>query len=135
MAVFHWVVVDVRDVIFKVAFVADGVLPEAALPYGIFAMRVCGERRITFHHRARESRFDQRPRRRVVSVTIWHCPNRMCKWSGSTQIATVSIPRSATTERYAERKSSTHSTSIDERRSANVTVKKYVPPGTKLRRY
>ena len=77
VAMFHRVVVDVRDVIFKVAFVADGVFPEAALPYGIFAMRVCGERRITLHHRARESRFDQRPRRRVVSVTIWHCPNRV----------------------------------------------------------
>ena len=58
VSVFHRVVVDVIDVIFKITFIADRVFPEATLPDGQFTVTVRGEMPVTQCERSRESRLD-----------------------------------------------------------------------------
>ncbi len=77
MTMFHRVVVDVRDVIFQITFIADRVFPEAALPHHVFTKGVRNERRIAFRQRTRKPGFDQRPRRRIIGIIVRHRPDRV----------------------------------------------------------
>ncbi len=69
------------------------------------------------------------------SVSFSGNVHRQCTWSGSTTQASIWKGARARTRRTASRNASICVTSKSDRRSSRFTVKKNVPPGTRLRRY
>ena len=78
MAVFDRVVMDVIHVSRKIFVVANGVFPEAPLPYAAFAFRGAARRQpLWVRQGAGESGFDGVPARRKIRVAFRQCPDAM----------------------------------------------------------
>lgn len=78
MAVLDRVVVNIVDVAGEVRFIADGVLPIAALPDSALALAQAAVRNpFTARQSARERRLEQTPSRRKIGVAFGQGPNRM----------------------------------------------------------
>ena len=62
--------VDVIDVSFKISIVTNGVLPESALPKGVFPTPVPRDRSARLNDGSRKSTFDQMPSVREICISI-----------------------------------------------------------------
>ncbi len=78
VAVFHGIEVDVIDVIAQIAFVADQMLPVAALPDATFVVPASRWRHpLTAGDAPRKPGLDQHPACREVGISRWQRPHRM----------------------------------------------------------
>jgi hypothetical protein len=66
--VLDWIEMDVIDVPFQIALIADGVFPEPALPERVFAVLAPSDWGTCLHDRRREPAFDQVPPVRIVRI-------------------------------------------------------------------
>jgi hypothetical protein len=125
--------VDVVGASLEIRFAANRVLPIPWLPEIILAARVAGDRQALLRNVARECGLDRLPAPRKSESSNGKV-KIACKWSGNTTMASTTNGFAFRTLRKAERSWSMWSTKADDRRSFSVTVKKYVPPGSRFRR-
>jgi hypothetical protein len=134
--VLDWVEVDVIEMNGKVPVIADRMLPIARcqMPRRSPRRVITSERGSTAGNDFAKVIFTarQRPEKSASPCGKVH---RQCMWSGRTTQASISNGAPARTRRTAARSASMCLTNKFERRSNRFTVKKKVPPGTRLRRW
>ncbi len=125
---------DVVEVPRKVFVIADRMLPESSLPQHVLALGIGFDRNAVGDDASGEEALQPAPPAREIGIILRKRKDRMeVIWQDHDRVDRKGALASG--DANAERKEAMWSTRADERRFASVTVKKNVPPGTKLRRY
>jgi hypothetical protein len=126
------IVVDVIDMTRQIRLISNGVLPEPSLPEHVLAPMVARDRKSSANHLSREQALDPAPSSGKIPVVFRQREDRVQmirkNYDGVDREWSF-LP--CDTESMTE---AMFSTRTEERRSAIVTVKKNVPPGTRARR-
>lgn len=133
-AVLDRIYMNIGDMVSKISLVAHGMLPIAVLPKPVFATCIRLQIKTGCEEIASETRF-YLPKPVAECGIVSGSVISTCRWSGRMTIALIVNGALAFVVRNAWRKAVMWSTSSVARRSASVSVKKYVPPGMYRRRY